>query len=111
MFCSSVPTNPKLSAQEKFYAIQEFRQMTAQPVPSAPQAATRGEQSPAMISKGDTSIGYGIPAPAGTSHLPASDQAPPAGSVRTEGNQSPAVNSGGNVGTQYGTSSAAGERR
>ncbi|MFL5281649.1 MAG: hypothetical protein ACJ8AW_11820 [Rhodopila sp.] len=85
--------------------------MTAQPVPSAPQAATRGEQSPAVISKGDTSIGSGTSAPAGTPHLPASDQAPPAGSVRTEGNQSPAVNSGGNVGTQYGTSSAAGERR
>jgi tetratricopeptide (TPR) repeat protein len=48
--------------------------------------------------------------PAGTPHLPASDQAPPADSVWTKGNQSPAVNSGGNVGTQYGTSSAAGER-
>jgi tetratricopeptide (TPR) repeat protein len=99
-----------MAAQEKFHAIQEFRQMMTQPVPSAPQAATRGERSPAVISKGDTSIGYGTPAPAGTSHLPASDQAPPAGSVRTEGNQSSAVNSGGNVGTQYGTSSAAGER-
>ncbi|MFL5281416.1 MAG: hypothetical protein ACJ8AW_10570, partial [Rhodopila sp.] len=63
-----------------------------------------------MISKDDTSISYGTPAPAGTPHLSASDQAPPAGSVWTEGNQSPAVNSGGKVGTQYDTSSAAGER-
>src|SRR3954471_1644308 len=110
MFCSSVPTDPKLSAQEKFHVIQGFRQMTAQPGPSAPQAATRGEQSPAVISKDDTSISYGTPAPAGTPHLSASDQAPPAGSVWTEGNQSPAVNSGGKVGTQYDTSSAAGER-
>jgi hypothetical protein len=104
MFCSFVLTDSKLSAQEKFRAIQEFRQLAAQPVPSAPQAFTRGEQSPAVINKGDTNIGYGAaPAPAGVPGPRASDQAPSAGSVRTEGNQSPAVNSGGNVGIQYGT--------
>jgi hypothetical protein len=104
MFCSFVLTDPKLSAQEKFRVIQEFRQLAAQPVPSAPQASTRGDQSPAVINKGDTNIGYGAaPAPAGVSGPPAPGEAPSAGSVRTEGNQSPAVNSGGNVGIQYGT--------
>ena len=95
----------RLSAEEKFHAIQEFRQLATQPVQSVPQASTRGEQSPAVINKGDTAIGNGVaPVPAGMPRPPASDQAPSAGSVHTEGNQSPAANSGGNVGIQYGTS-------
>src|SRR5271166_3377539 len=52
MLCSFVVSDPKLAASEKFRAIQEFRQLAAQPVPSAPQASTRGEQSPAVINKG-----------------------------------------------------------
>jgi hypothetical protein len=100
MFCSFVLTDPKLSAQEKFHAIQEFRQRTAQP---APQASTLGEQSPAVINKGDSTINYGgaAPAPASAPRPPTSDSAPATGSVRTKGDQSPAVNSGGNVGIQY----------
>lgn len=102
MFCSFVLSDPKLPSLEKFRAIQEFRQLASQPLPSPPQASTRGEQSPAVINRGDTNIGYGAaPAPAGAPRS-APDQAPSAGSVRTEGNQSPAVNSGGNVGIQYG---------
>jgi hypothetical protein len=132
MFCSFVLSDPKLPSQEKFHAIQEFRQLTVQqPAPAAPQASTRGEQSPAVNSGGDTNIGYGAPAPAPTGAAnqnkptssgnrnaapprpikptgapprpPASEQAPPVGSARTEGNQSPAVNSSGNVGIQYGS--------
>jgi hypothetical protein len=102
MFCSFVLTDPKLPTQEKFRSIQEFRQLAAQPVPAVPQASTRGEQSPAVINKGDTNIGYGAAPAQASTPRPASDQAPSAGSVRTEGNQSPAVNSGGNVGIQYG---------
>jgi hypothetical protein len=102
MFCSFVLGDAKLSGQEKFRAIQEYRQASAQPVPAAPQASTRGEQSPAVVNRGDTSIGYGAtPTPTGAPR-PTSDQAPSASSMRTEGNQSPAVNSGGNVGIQYG---------
>lgn len=104
MFCSFVLMDPKLPTQEKFRAIQEFRQLAAQPVPSAPQATTRGDQSPAVINKGDTNIGFdAAPAPAGASRPAASDQTLSAGAIRTEGNQSPAVNSSGNVGIQYGT--------
>jgi hypothetical protein len=106
MFCSFVLSDPRLSAQEKFRAIQEFRQAETQPV-QPPQASTRGDQSPAVNSKGDTTIGYGAataPAAAGATRSPAADQSPsPGGSVRTEGNQSPAVNSGGSVGIQYGS--------
>jgi hypothetical protein len=64
MFCSFVLTDPKLSAQEKFHHILEFRQVVAQPVPSAPQASTRGEQSPAVNSGGNVNIQYGTPPPA-----------------------------------------------
>jgi hypothetical protein len=103
MFCSFVLTDPKLSGQEKFHAIREFRQLAAQPVAFAPHASTRGEQSPAVMNKSDTAIGYGAPsAPASRPRPAASNQTLPAGSVRTEGNQSLAVNSGGNVGIQYG---------
>jgi hypothetical protein len=105
MFCSFVLTDPKLTAQEKFRAIQEFRQAERQPV-QPPQASTHGDQSPAVNSKGDTTIGYGTtpsPAAAGAPRSPGSDQSPSPGTVRTEGNQSPAVNSGGNVGIQYGS--------
>jgi hypothetical protein len=101
MFCSFVLSDPKWSPQERFRAILEFRNLTAQPIPSA---ATRGDQSPAIINKGDTTITYGTaPAQGGPPHPSSADQAVVPGSVRTEGYQSPAVNSGGNVGVQYGT--------
>jgi hypothetical protein len=64
MFCSFVLTDQKLSAQEKFHAIQEFRQGAAQPVPSAPKASTRGEQSAAVNSGGNVNIQYGTLPPA-----------------------------------------------
>jgi hypothetical protein len=105
MFCSFVLTDPKWSPQEKFHAILEFRQLTAQPVPSA---ATQGDQSPAVINKGDTTINYGTVPPQSVAPRPAaSNQAVVPGSVGTGGNQSPAVNSGGNVGVQYGTPAVA----
>jgi len=63
MFCSFVLSDPKLSAQEKFRAILEFRQATVQPVPSAPQASTRGDQSPAVNAGGNVGIQYGAPPP------------------------------------------------
>src|SRR3954451_19121487 len=43
MFCSFVLSDPKLSAQEKFRAIQEFRQVEVQSPP--PSIATKGAQS------------------------------------------------------------------
>ena len=108
MFCGFVLSDAKLSAQEKFRAIQEFRQAERQPVQPALQATTHGAQSPAVINKGDTAINYGAPpASAGSPPPPATPSATPsAGSARTEGNQSPAVNSGGNVGIQYGAPAA-----
>jgi len=63
MLCSFVLSDPKLSPQEKFRAIQEFRQAESQPPQSSP-ISTKGAQSPAVESKGDTSIGYGAAPPA-----------------------------------------------
>jgi hypothetical protein len=101
MLCSFVLSDPKLSAQEKFRAIQEFRQAGSQsPQPSI---STKGAQSPAVESKGDTSIGYGAAPPPSAPGSPASSQPPAGGAISTEGSQSPAVRSGGNVGIQYGT--------
>jgi hypothetical protein len=129
MLCSFVLSDPKLSAQEKFRAIQEFRQAGSQS-PQSSSISTKGAQSPAVESKGDTNIGYGAappsthsqpqgkakPTPNSTtaSHprqhpagdappAPASSQPPAGGAISTEGSQSPAVRSGGNVGIQYGT--------
>jgi hypothetical protein len=104
MLCSFVLTDPKLSPQDKLRAIQEFRQAGSQsPQPSI---STKGVQSPAVESKGDTSIGYGaVPppsAPGAASSVPAMSQPPASGAISTEGSQSPAVRSGGNVGIQYG---------
>src|SRR4051794_36112190 len=61
MFCSFVLSDPKLSAQDKFRAIQEFRQVQNQSPP--PSIATKGAQSPAVNSRGDTNIGYGAAPP------------------------------------------------
>jgi hypothetical protein len=93
LFCSFVLSDPKITAQKGFRAIQDFRQAERQPV-QPPQASTRGDQSPAVNSKGDTAIGYGAPpAPvAGVPRSPALDQWLSPGSAHTEGNQSPAVN-------------------
>jgi hypothetical protein len=105
MFCSFVLSDPKLSAQEKSRAIQEFRQAESQSAQPS-QILTKGAQSPAVVSKGDTNIGYGAPpppsAPGTAPPGAASAPAPAAGSITTEGIQSPAVKSGGNVGIQYG---------
>jgi hypothetical protein len=60
MLCSFVLTDPKLSPQEKLRAIQEFR-AAGSPSPQ-PSISTKGAQSPAVESKGDTSIGYGAAA-------------------------------------------------
>jgi hypothetical protein len=129
MLCSFVLSDPKLSAQEKNRAIQEFRQADRQS-PSSSAISTKGAQSPAVESKGDTNIGYGAappsppPQPQGKAKptqrtataphprqnpagdapsTPASSQPPTGGAISTEGSQSPAVRSGGNVGIQYGT--------
>jgi hypothetical protein len=61
MLCSFVLSDPKLSPQEKFRAIQEFRQAGSQS--PQPAISTKGAQSPAVESKGDTSIGYGAAPP------------------------------------------------
>ncbi len=110
MLCSFVLGDPKLSGQEKFHAIQEFRQLGSQSSQPS-QLSTKGAQSPAVESKGDTNIGYGAappPSPTGNAaSAPVSNQPAGAGSVSTEGNQSPAVKSGGNVGIQYGPAPAA----
>lgn len=110
MLCSFVLRDPKLSAQEKLRAIQEFRQADSQS-PQSPPISTKGAQSPAVESKGDTSIGYGAappPSPPGNApSSPAMTQPPAGGAISTEGSQSPAVRSGGNVGIQYGTPPAA----
>jgi hypothetical protein len=104
MLCSFVMSDPKLSSQEKFRAIQEFRQTGSQsPQPSI---STKGAQSPVVESKGDTSIGYGAappPSPPDAAPTPAMSQPPAGGAISTEGSQSPAVRSGGNVGIKYGT--------
>jgi hypothetical protein len=105
MLCSFVLSDPKLSPQEKFRAIQEFRQAGSQsPQPSI---STKGAQSPAVESKGGTSIGYGAApppsAPGAAPSTPAMGQPPAGGAISTEGGQSPAVRAGGNVGIQYGT--------
>jgi hypothetical protein len=107
MFCSFVLSDPKLSAKEKFQAIQEFRQ----PLPAAsgstqgsPNVSTSGSQSPGVISGGDTSISFGAPpaAPSSGAAIPSAPTGPtPSGTVRTEGNQSPGVISRGNTGIQY----------
>jgi len=106
MLCSFVLSDPKLSPQEKFRAIQEFRQAESQPPQSSP-ISTKGAQSPAVESKGDTSIGYGAAPPASppgnSPSTPALSSPPAGGAISTEGSQSPAVRSGGNVGIQYGT--------
>jgi hypothetical protein len=71
MFCSFVLSDPKLSAQDKFHAILEFRQATTQPVQAAvPRVSTQGNQSPGVNSGGNVTIQYGAPpspppAPAG----------------------------------------------
>jgi hypothetical protein len=104
MLCSFVLSDPKLSPQEKFRAIQEFRQVGSQS--SQPSISTKGAQSPAVESKGDTSIGYGAAPPpsppGGAPSTPAMSVPPAGGAISTEGGQSPAVRSGANVGIQYG---------
>src|SRR6185312_6674241 len=93
MFCSFVLSDPKLPVQEKFKALQEFRQAERQPVQLPPQVSTHGDQSPAVNSNGDTTVNYGAPpASAGNPPPPTGPSSPPsAGSVQTQGNQSPAV--------------------
>ena len=63
MFCSFVLPDPKLTAQEKFRAILDFRQ-AVQAAPPAPAATTQGAQSPAVNSTGNVTIQYGVPPPA-----------------------------------------------
>jgi|SRR5271165_1820940 len=105
MLCSFVLSDPNLSASEKFRAIQEFRQSESQSS-QHPQISTKGAQSPAVESKGDTNIGYGAApppsVPGNPPPAPASSPPPAGDTISTEGSQSPAVNSGGNVGIQYG---------
>ena len=103
-------SDPKLSAAEKFRAIQEFRQSAS--LASEPrQISTQGAQSPAVESKGDTNIGYAAApppsAPGNAPPAPASSPPPAADTISTQGSQSPAVKSEGNVGIQYGPAPAA----
>jgi hypothetical protein len=102
MFCSFVLSDPKLSTEMKRRAIQEYRE--AEREQPSPQISTSGNQSPAVISKGDTSINYGAPPLPPAPSSPAADpgQSLPAGSIHTEGSQSPAVNTGGAANIQYG---------
>jgi hypothetical protein len=106
MFCSFVLSDSKLSGQEKLHAILDFRQAEREPALPSPTAMTHGDQSPAVINKGDTTINYGAsPPPAARSPAASTSKAPPSPSAAsTEGNQSPAINSGGNVGINYGAS-------
>jgi hypothetical protein len=107
MFCSFVLSDPKLSAKEKFQAIQEFRQ----PLPAAsgstqlsPNVSTSGSQSPGVISGEDTNISFGAPLtpPPNAPSMPGATTGPvPSGTVRTEGDQAPGVISRGNTGIQY----------
>jgi hypothetical protein len=48
LFCSFVLSDPKLSGQEKFHAILDFRQAEREPVKSSQTAITHGDQSPAV---------------------------------------------------------------
>jgi tetratricopeptide (TPR) repeat protein len=55
-----VLSDPKLSAQMKFRAIQKFRRLES--TSSQPsQISAKGAQSPAVESKGNTDINYGVP--------------------------------------------------
>jgi hypothetical protein len=102
LFCSFVLSDPKITAQKGFRAIQDFRQAERQPV-QPPQASTRGDQSPAVNSKGDTAIGYGAP-PGACSRCPTfSGLGSMAFSrLRPHRRQSvPGGELGGNVGIQY----------
>jgi hypothetical protein len=67
--------------------------------------STSGSESPAVISKENTTINYGASSTEQQSAAtkPASGGAPPSGTVSTKGNQSPGVISGGNVQIQYST--------
>jgi hypothetical protein len=67
--------------------------------------STSGSQSPAVISKENTTINYGassVEQPSSPAK-PSSGGATPSGTVGTKGNQSPGVISGGNVQIQYST--------
>jgi hypothetical protein len=71
-----------------------------------PTVATRGAQSPGIVSGGDATVSYGSqPALSSPTTSPASPAAPN-GKVRTEGDQSPGVISGGNSRIQYAPSPA-----
>jgi hypothetical protein len=69
-----------------------------------PQVATRGVQSPGVISGGDATVSYGPPPEARSGSPTASSPNLPgsSGTVRTEGSQSPGVIAGGKVGVEYG---------
>jgi hypothetical protein len=73
--------------------------------PSQPTASTIGGQSPAIVSKGDTSVNYGTPAALqqGSPSTQAPERESPSGTANTQGNQSPAITGGGNVAVQYGS--------
>ena len=76
--------------------------------PSQPTAATTGGQSPAIVSKGDISVIYGMPAAlqqVSPPMPPAPQGASASGSANTQGNQSPAIAGGGNMTVQYGSPS------
>jgi hypothetical protein len=66
---------------------------------------TSGSQSPAVISKENTTINYGESSaePPSSPAKPSSSAVAPSGIVNTKGSQSPAVVSGGNVQIQYST--------
>lgn len=63
MFCTFVLSDPKLSAQEKFQAIQEFRRPL--PSPSSPgSVTTHGSQSPVVQdTTGGVNMNFGTPPP------------------------------------------------
>jgi hypothetical protein len=63
MFCTFVLSDPKLSPQEKFRAILDFRQAERDPAKPPSQVSTSGAQSPVVNSGGNATIQYGAPPP------------------------------------------------
>jgi hypothetical protein len=104
MFCSFVLRDPNFTGRDKQKAILEMRQALAADAAAhtGPRASSKGKQSPAQISGGNSSATYGTPAAPAPVESEKPGTAVPSGTATTKGEQSPAQISGGNSSATYG---------